>query len=311
MTPRRAKRALWRSAVRCCRSATRAGWCRSPKRWPRAASSWCRPAARRARCAEAGLPVTRRRRGDRLSGNARRPGEDAAPGGPWRPPGAARPAGAPGGNGRARHRADRSRRREPLSVRGRPSRRRRSRGVRREHRYRRPGHDPRRRQEPRRRRRGRRPRPTTTRCSAEIAASRRRPRWTTAQQLARKAYAHTAAYDAAIAIWFARAIGGSTFPATLVSRRHAGETSATARTRTSGRPSTAPASPGPASRRRGSSRARSCPTTTLTTPTRPMSCVAEFDRAGGRDHQARQPVRCRDRHDAARGLPQALACDAV
>ena len=70
--------------------------------------------------------------GERLHGlprDARRPGEDAAPEDPRRAAGAARPAGAPGGDGRARHPADRPRGGEPLPVRRRRwrSRARRSR----------------------------------------------------------------------------------------------------------------------------------------------------------------------------------------
>ena len=91
---------------------------------------------------------------------------------------------------------------------------RRPRDLHREHRYRRPGPDPRRREEPRIRHRRHRPRGLRHRArrdrepAAGSALALRR-------SLARKAYALTAAYDAAISLWFARD-EGVTFPETLV-----------------------------------------------------------------------------------------------
>ena len=66
----------------------------------------------------------------------------------------------------------------------------------------------------------------------------------------------------------------------------------------------------PASRPRASSRARSSPTTTSTTPTRPIELVAEFEpeaSAAVGDHQARQPVRRRGRRDPAGSLREGAA----
>ena len=96
------------------------------------------------------------------------------------------------------------------------------------------------------------------------------------KKLAAKAYARTGAYDAAISNWFADRLGDPApayraFGGMLASR------CATARTRTSRRRSTARPSCAPASPPRGSCRASSSPTTTSTTPTRPIECVAEFE----------------------------------
>ena len=74
----------------------------------------------------------------------------------------------------------------------------------REHRHRRPGHDPRRGQEPRRRRGRRRSGRLRARARRTRTATTARPRWRCARKLAAKAYARTAAYDAAISNWFAR-----------------------------------------------------------------------------------------------------------
>ena len=81
----------------------------------RAASRCCPPAAPRRRWP---MPACRHRRRQlhRLSGNARRPREDAASEGARRHPRAARPAGARRGAGGARHPDDRPRRRQSLSV---------------------------------------------------------------------------------------------------------------------------------------------------------------------------------------------------
>ena len=71
------------------------------------------------------------------------------PVGAWRPARRPRRSRARGGHGGARHRADRPRRGQSLSLRGGRAIGRRLRLDRREHRHRRPGHDPRRGQEPR------------------------------------------------------------------------------------------------------------------------------------------------------------------
>ena len=98
-----------------------------------------------------GLRGEGRLRAHRISGDARRPREDAASEGAWRPAGHSRQRTARRASGGARHRADRSPRRQPLSVRGDGRQGRRLRRVHREHRHRRAGADPRRGQEPRRR----------------------------------------------------------------------------------------------------------------------------------------------------------------
>ena len=109
---------------------------------------------------------------------------------------------------RARHRADRPAGGQPLSVRGDRGEGRAVRRLHREHRHRRAGDDPRGRQEPRRRDRGRRCRRTTRRVlDAHAAARRAPPRLELRKALAAKAYARTAAYDAAIGGWFADALG--------------------------------------------------------------------------------------------------------
>ena len=93
----------------------------------------------------------------------------------------------------------------PFEDDGRCRRRLRHRG--REHRHRRPGDDPRRRQEPRLRR-GRR-RSCRLRAAPRGArrARRRHDLSRSAAALAAKAFARTAAYDAAISAWFAGAVG--------------------------------------------------------------------------------------------------------
>ena len=103
----------------------------------------------------------------------------------------------------ARHPADRSAGGQPLSVRGDGREGRRLRRLHREHRHRRAGDDPRRRQEPRRRRRRRRAGRTTPPLLAELAANGGATTLALRKKLAAKAYARTAAYDAAISNWFA------------------------------------------------------------------------------------------------------------
>ena len=90
------------------------------------------------------------------------------------------------------------------------------------------------------------------------------------RRLAGEAYARTAAYDAAIAAWFAAPARRGIPAAARRSRARCDRRCATARTRTSTRRSTSTAT-APASPPRGRCRARSCPTTTSTTPTRRSS----------------------------------------
>ena len=142
-----------------------------------------------------------------------------------------------------------------------------ARRLRREHRCRRPGDDPRRGQEPRGRGGGHRCRRLSGVLAAlesgdgAIGVGLRR-------SLAQKAFARTASYDSAIADWMAGR-SDQTGPAPFRTSAAASDRGcATARTRTSRRPSTgrpvfcARASPPPAS-----SRARNSPITTSTTPT--------------------------------------------
>ena len=101
----------------------------------------------------------------------------------------------------------------------------------------------------------------------ELAANKGATTLSLRRRLAAKAYARTAAYDAAISNWFAaqnetdapdfRAFGGR-----LIQR------CATARTRTRRRRSTPRPTSAPASPPHGKCRARNSPTTTSTTPTR-------------------------------------------
>ena len=134
----------------------------------------------------------------RRARDPRRARQDAAPARPRRHPRPADARSTAAEMQQAGPRADRSRGREPLSV---PRDGRARRAVRRghrEHRHRRPGDDPLGGQEPRARRGGRRSgrlRARAGRARRGTARSRRRR----ASALARKAFAHTAAYDGAIA----------------------------------------------------------------------------------------------------------------
>ena len=87
--------------------------------------------------------------------------------------------------------------------------RRRFRHLRREYRHRRPGHDPRGGEEPRRRHRGGRSGRLYGRARRDRALAAP-PRCPCARRLAAKAFAHTGAYDAAIATWFAEQLGKRT-----------------------------------------------------------------------------------------------------
>ena len=141
----------------------------------------------------------------------------------------------------------------------------------REHRHRRPGDDPRRRQEPRRRRGRGRSRRLRARCSTSSTQHDGATTLALRKKLAAKAYARTAAYDAAISNWFAQ----------RARRRRAGvpRLRRQARGGAALRREPAPAggvlphgrSSAPASPPRGRCRASSSPTTTSTTPTRPSN----------------------------------------
>ena len=141
----------------------------------------------------------------------------------------------------------------------------------REHRHRRPGDDPRRGQEPRRRRGG--GRAGRLRAAARRADRQHGGATTLAlrKKLAAKAYARTAAYDAAISNWFARA--ARRHRAGLPRLRRQARRGAALRREPAPERGVLPhaASSAPASPPRGRCRASSSPTTTSTTPTRPMN----------------------------------------
>ena len=183
--------------------------------------------------------------------------------------------GACGGDAGARHRADRPAGRQPLSVRGDGRQGRRLRGLHREHRHRRPGDDPRRGQEPRRRRRGGRPGRLRRPCSTSSPRNDGATTLTLRRKLAAKAFARTAAYDAAISNWFAAQLGDRR---RRISAPSAGNWSQALRYGENPHQTAAfyahAADSGRASPPRGSCRARSSPTTTSTTPTPPMSASA-------------------------------------
>ena len=128
--------------------------------------------------------------------------------------------------------ADRSPGGQPLSVRGDGGEGRRLRRLHREHRHRRAGDDPRRRQEPRRRRGGGRARRLRRGAGRARRSTAARPRSTLRQKLAAKAYARTAAYDAAISNWFAATLGRAGAGVPRLRRASSPRRCATARTRT-------------------------------------------------------------------------------
>ena len=112
------------------------------------------------------------------------------------------------------------------------------------------------------------------------------------RKLAAKAYARTAAYDSAIASWFARQ-QGETFPERLRSRPSACRRCATARTRTSRRPSTATAASGRASPPRAQVQGKELSYNNIGDTEAAYECVAEFERARRRRGEARQSLRRR------------------
>ena len=207
------------------------------------------------------------------------------------------------------HRADRSSGRQPLSLRSDGREGRGLRGVHRKYRYRRACDDPRRGQEPQRRRR-------RCRCQRlqavldELEANEGATTLFLRRKLAAKAYARTAAYDAAISNWFAgelnteapdfRAFGGR-----LIQALRYGENphqKAAFYRLPDKRPGVST---------RASCRARNCPTTTSTTPTRRSNASPSSIPAHGglRHHQARQSLRRRRGSDLASAYRKALACD--
>ena len=128
------------------------------------------------------------------------------------------------------------------------------------------------------------------------------------QRLAAKAYARTAAYDAVISGWFADTLHDEArLPAP---RRQIGAAAALRRKSAPEGGVLQDRATAPGSRRRARCRARDCPTTTSTIPTRPSNASPSSIPTARplRHHQARQPVRrCRGRSCSA--YRQALACD--
>ena len=212
-----------------------------------------------------------------------------------------------GGDARARHPPDRSAGGQPLSVRGDGREGRRFRRLHREHRHRRPGDDPRRRQEPRRRRGRGRAGATTPRCSPSLRQHDGATTLALRKKLAAKAYARTAAYDAAISNWFAERARRIRRRPTAPSAAGSPRRCATARTRTRRRRSTArpSARSGVATARQVQGKQLSY--NNINDTDAAYECVAEFDPAPHRrlrHHQARQSVRRRRGREPARGLSQ-------
>ena len=135
----------------------------------------------------------------------------------------------------------------------------------------------------------------------EIGDCRRRRRSTLRRRLARKAYALTAAYDAAISLWFAKD-EGVTFPETLV-----GAAALVERTRYGENPHQRAAfyrtgEPRPGVATRAATAGQGAVLQQLRRYRRRLRAGRRVRRAGGGDHQARQPVRRRDRRQPARGV---------
>ncbi len=130
------------------------------------------------------------------------------------------------------------------------------------------------------------------------------------RRLAAKAYARTAAYDAAISNWFAEQLD-ETAPDFPRLRRHARRGAcAMARTRTRPRPSIARPSSAPGVATARQVQGKQLSYNNINDTDAAYECVAEFDPArsrGLRHRQACQSVRrCRGR-DAGRGLSQGAA----
>ena len=125
------------------------------------------------------------------------------------------------------------------------------------------------------------------------------------QKLAAKAYARTAAYDSVISNWFAQTLGYNdipyrTFGGTLAEVMRYGENPhqwAAFYTNGDKRPGVATAT---------QVQGKSLSYNNLNDTDAAFELISEFDpkRAGRRDHQARQSLRRRHRHDAGRRLPE-------
>ena len=152
-------------AARCCRCRTRRGLA-DARDGPRRARVRARVDRRHGPDPARGGPAGHRRRGrDRVPGDARRPGQDAAPARPRRHPRRPAPRGPSPPARRGRDRPVRARRRQPLSVRGRRrAARDHLRRARRGDRHRRAVDGPGRGEEPRQRRDRHRPGSLRRRC---------------------------------------------------------------------------------------------------------------------------------------------------
>ena len=136
------------------------------------------------------------------------------------------------------------------------------------------------------------------------------PPWALRRHLAGAAYAFTAAYDSAIAAWFAGQ-ASHVFPAPHQRHRDfCARPCATAKTRTSKPPSTA-AAPDPASPPPGRSRARNSPSTISATPTPHFECVAEFADPTIVIVKHANPCGVATAATLAQAWDEALACDPV
>ncbi len=241
------------------------------------ASRSSRPAAPPPSCARR-APSARHLRPHRLPGNDGRAGQDAPPQGPRRPPRRARQSRACRGHGRAWHRPDRPRRRQPLPVpRNRCARRRsRRRSSRISTSAARRWCAPRRRTTPMSR--SSPIPPTMPSCSTELDANG----GTTLEfrkKLAAKAFALTAAYDSTISAMVRLRRPGRTLPRDRDPRQHAQDGLALRR------------KPAPAGR--------------ALHPGRPARARRRPGRAGpGQGAQLQQPQRRRCRARAGRRVPR-------
>ncbi len=148
------------------------------------------------------------------------------------------------------------------------------------------------------------------RVLAELAANNGATTLDLRKALAAKAYARTAAYDAAISGWFASELGERCAGLARVRRDGWRRSCATARTRTSRRPSIVS---GERAARRRDGRAAPGQGAVLQQPQRHRRGLRAGRRVrpqggtGRRHHQARQPVRRRHRRHVRGGLRQGAA----
>ena len=207
---------------------------------------------------------------------------------------------------RARHRAVRPGRLQPLPVHRRPSpraRRRTSASSRSTSAARRWSARP-----PRTTRRSRSsPRP---RAYADVLAARRAPAASpspSASALAAEAFAHTAAYDVAVATWFAVAATSTAERLARLRRARPGTRRpccATARTRTRRAALYADGIAAPGLAQAEQLHGKEMSYNNYVDADAARRAAYDLRRAGGRDHQARQPVRHRGRRRRRRRAPQ-------